>query len=403
MELKDLYTAGSDILNSVTDAVEAGDFSNLAGDIQKRVNDLTNQVKSEVDKNRAKVVRSQGSDIYAAKRPSYRRRGTYFMPTSVSTAGAVVQIVFSSIGLSIFLPALCGALLMVDFFGGAMGAFIVVVIMSIVSGLGLFGGIRKRKLIKAYKKYAEIIGDRDYVLMTELEECTGKSTKQIWKELRQLKKMGYIQNARIDDKVTTLMLTREVYNQYLETKKNQESLEKQQQAREKELDEALGDADDVKAILREGNAYLETIRDCNNEIPGEEVSSKLFRLENIMKKIFEQVEKNPESAKDLRKFMEYYLPTTTKLLRAYVDLEKQPEVDNIRKTKKEIESSLDVINDAFEQLLDDMFQDVAWDISSDISVMKTMMAQDGLVQTATSGGAMQASGGMAMQTMEEEQ
>ena len=403
MELKDLYTAGSDILNSVTDAVEAGDFSNLAGDIQKRVNDLTNQVKSEVDKNRAKVVRSQGSDIYAAKRPSYRRRGTYFMPTSVSTAGAVVQIVFSSIGLSIFLPALCGALLMMDFFGGAMGAFILVVIMSIVSGLGLFGGIRKRKLIKAYKKYAEIIGDRDYVLMTELEECTGKSTKQIWKELRQLKKMGYIQNARIDDKVTTLMLTREVYNQYLETKKNQESLEKQQQAREKELDESLGDADDVKAILREGNAYLETIRDCNNEIPGEEVSSKLFRLENIMKKIFEQVEKNPESAKDLRKFMEYYLPTTTKLLRAYVDLEKQPEVDNIRKTKKEIESSLDVINDAFEQLLDDMFQDVAWDISSDISVMKTMMAQDGLVQTATSGGAMQASGGMAMQTMEEEQ
>jgi len=403
MELKDLYTAGSDILNSVTDAVEAGDFSNLAGDIQKIVNDLTNQVKSEVDKNRAKVVRSQGSDIYAAKRPSYRRRGTYFMPTSVSTAGAVVQIVFSSIGLSIFLPALCGALLMMDFFGGAMGAFILVVIMSIVSGLGLFGGIRKRKLIKAYKKYAEIIGDRDYVLMTELEECTGKSTKQIWKELRQLKKMGYIQNARIDDKVTTLMLTREVYNQYLETKKNQESLEKQQQAREKELDEALGDADDVKAILREGNAYLETIRDCNNEIPGEEVSSKLFRLENIMKKIFEQVEKNPESAKDLRKFMEYYLPTTTKLLRAYVDLEKQPEVDNIRKTKKEIESSLDVINDAFEQLLDDMFQDVAWDISSDISVMKTMMAQDGLVQTATSGGAMQASGGMAMQTMEEEQ
>ena len=325
------------------------------------------------------------------------------MPTPVSTGGAVVQIVFSSIGLSIFLPALCGALLMMDFFGGAMGAFILVVIMSIVSGLGLFGGIRKRKLIKAYKKYAEIIGDRDYVLMTELEECTGKSTKQIWKELRQLKKMGYIQNARIDDKVTTLMLTREVYNQYLETKKNQESLEKQQQAREKELDEALGDADDVKAILREGNAYLETIRDCNNEIPGEEVSSKLFRLENIMKKIFEQVEKNPESAKDLRKFMEYYLPTTTKLLRAYVDLEKQPEVDNIRKTKKEIESSLDVINDAFEQLLDDMFQDVAWDISSDISVMKTMMAQDGLVQTATSGGAMQASGGMAMQTMEEEQ
>ena len=47
-------------------------------------------------------------------------------------------------------------------------------------------------------------------------------------------------------------------------------------------------------------------------------------------------------------------------------------------TKKEIEEAIDTINDAFENLLDSLFQDVAWDISSDISVMKTMMAQDGL-------------------------
>ena len=66
---------------------------------------------------------------------------------------------------------------------------------------------------------------------------------------------------------------------------------------------------------------------------------------------------------------------------AYIELDKQPEAgENITKTKREIEEALDTINDAFEALLDTLFQDMAWDISSDISVMKTMMSQDGLVE-----------------------
>ena len=79
--------------------------------------------------------------------------------------------------------------------------------------------------------------------------------------------------------------------------------------------------------------------------------------------------------------MNYYLPTTEKLLDAYIDLDKQPEIgENIPKTKREIEETVDTINDAFENLLDSLFEEVAWDISSDISVMKTMMEQDGLMK-----------------------
>ncbi|MBP3273872.1 MAG: 5-bromo-4-chloroindolyl phosphate hydrolysis family protein, partial [Butyrivibrio sp.] len=96
-------------------------------------------------------------------------------------------------------------------------------------------------------------------------------------------------------------------------------------------------------------------------------------------RIFAQVKKDPSSADELHKLMNYYLPTTKKLLNAYVELDKQPEVgENITQTKKEIDEAMDTINMAFESLLDSLFQDMAWDISSDISVMKTMMAQDGL-------------------------
>ena len=98
-----------------------------------------------------------------------------------------------------------------------------------------------------------------------------------------------------------------------------------------------------------------------------------------MKRIFVQVEKKPSSADELHKFMGYYLPTTTKLIKAYIDVNEQPiEGQNINETKHQIEDTLDVINQAFEKLLDSMFEDMNWDIRSDINVMKTMMAQDGL-------------------------
>ena len=131
-----------------------------------------------------------------------------------------------------------------------------------------------------------------------------------------------------------------------------------------------------------GNEYIRKVRDVNDLIPDtEEMSAKLYRLEEIMHRIFEQVQKQPASAAGLRRFMDYYLPTTEKLLDAYVELDKQPvDGDNIVKTKQEIDEAMDVINDAFENLLNSLFQDMAWDISSDISVMKTMLAQDGLTK-----------------------
>lgn len=81
--------------------------------------------------------------------------------------------------------------------------------------------------------------------------------------------------------------------------------------------------------------------------------------------------------------MEYYLPTTVKLLHAYEELDAQPiQGANILSSKKEIEDTLDTINQAFENLLDSFFQDAAWDISSDISVLQAMLAQEGLTNSA---------------------
>ena len=79
--------------------------------------------------------------------------------------------------------------------------------------------------------------------------------------------------------------------------------------------------------------------------------------------------------------MSYYLPITVKLLNAYADMDKQPvQGENIHNSKKEIEESLDTLNLAFEKLLDSIFEDTAMDVSSDISVLHTLLAQEGLTE-----------------------
>ena len=79
--------------------------------------------------------------------------------------------------------------------------------------------------------------------------------------------------------------------------------------------------------------------------------------------------------------MDYYLPTTMKLLNAYEELDKQDmQGENIKTAKQEIENTLDTINIAFENLLDSFYKETAWDVSSDISVLKTMFAQEGLTE-----------------------
>ncbi len=108
------------------------------------------------------------------------------------------------------------------------------------------------------------------------------------------------------------------------------------------------------------------------------ISQKLDRLEMIVRKIFESVKKHPEQMDEMDKFMEYYLPTTEKLVNAYKEFDALPvKGENVTTSMREIENTLDTIIHAFEQLLDDLFMDAAFDISSDISVLHTMLAREG--------------------------
>ena len=121
------------------------------------------------------------------------------------------------------------------------------------------------------------------------------------------------------------------------------------------------------------------MREANDAIPGEDISKKLTRLELIIDKIFTHVEKHPEQTDELHKFMNYYLPTTLKLLRAYVRMDAQwVDGENITSTMEGVRGILGAITDAFAKQLDNLMQGVALDISTDIVVLEGMLAQEGL-------------------------
>jgi len=135
----------------------------------------------------------------------------------------------------------------------------------------------------------------------------------------------------------------------------------------------------VDVIISEGLAYLRQIKQANDAITDEKISVQITRMEVATDKIFRYIAKHPEDAPQIHKFMNYYLPTLLKLLDSYISLNEQGiKGEHISSTIKNIEGILSTIADAFEKQLDNLFADDALDISTDIKVLETMLAQEGL-------------------------
>lgn len=225
---------------------------------------------------------------------------------------------------------------------------------------------------------------RDYSLIKDLSSATGLSDKATVKDLRKMISIGMFPEGHIDDKKTCFMLNNECYEQYLELQKGMrmKELEKQENQKQDIIQEEKDNLKpEVRKAIDEGRQFVMKIKDANIAIPGEEISRKLDRLEEVTGKIFDYVEIHPEKFSEIKKFTEYFLPTTLKLVDAYKKFDYQPvQGENISNAKKEIEETMDTINLAFENLLDGLFEDAAMDISTDISVLETMFAQEGLTE-----------------------
>lgn len=420
MDKNEWYRAGEEIRDQVQRAVDSGDFTNLGRNIGNTVNETINRTMQEVNRtvgtvgesvNRTvgavgegvnRVVNNVGNGISRAAGSMGRGAGAAPMPPQTSYAhlpqyrrpntlpdtrffqrtprGSISGVVGMCAGYSL---AGLGTLGILGAVGNSAGIAPLIASVLVFAG-GLILGIRGTRLTGRagrYKRYVDMVKDRLYCSIQEMSAKTGKSERFVIKDIKKMIQLGMFKQGRLDDKQTCLIASDEMYNQYMLTQKNYEEeqkkleIEKLAEERRQQEKERLGEAGEV---IEEGKSYVRLIRQCNDEIPGEEMSDKLDRLESLVTRIFEQVEKEPELAPELRKMLSFYLPTTKKLLEAYRDLDgQQLELSNIAQTKREIENAVDNINEAFEKFLDELFREKAWDIQSDISALHTILKQDG--------------------------
>ncbi|MCX4338238.1 MAG: 5-bromo-4-chloroindolyl phosphate hydrolysis family protein [Lachnospiraceae bacterium] len=421
MDRNEWYRAGEEIRDQVQQAVDTGNFTNLGKNIGDTVNETINRTMQEVNRtmgtvgesvNRTvgavgegvnRVVNNVGNGIsraagglgggnagntYMQRQTPYAHLPQYRKPNTRpdtrlfqrTPKGSVSGVVGMCVGYSV---AGLGALAVLGAIVDSAGvASLVASGLFIAAGLGIgIRGTRVTGRAERYKRYVEMVKDRLYCPIREIADKTGKSERFVISDIKKMLQLGMFKQGRLDEKETCLIASDAMYNQYMLTQKNYEEeqkkleIEKMAEERRQQEKERLGEAGEV---IEEGKSYVRLIRQCNNEIPGEEMSDKLDRLEILVTRIFEQVEKEPELAPELRKMLSFYLPTTKKLLEAYRDLDRQQlDLSNVEQTKREIENAVDNINEAFEKFLDELFREKAWDIQSDISALHTILKQDG--------------------------
>lgn len=284
--------------------------------------------------------------------------------------------------------------------GGVIGSGIVALVgglgtvFSVMGSLALVGlgsgiwlltnGIGSIKRVSRYEKYLKALGSKTHCELNRLAQAVGKSPKFVRKELKGMIDEGLFLEGHLDEEENSLITSDESYVHYLETKQKQ-AVKQQEQVVETKRAQDAADAKKLDAqaqeVLNRGNEFIRQIRRCNDAIPGQEISDKISRMETLVRKIFDRVQTHPEVVSELKKLMDYYLPMTIKLLNAYADMDAQPiQGENIQASKREIEATLDTLNSAFEKLLDSIFKATALDVSSDITVLQTLLAQEGLTE-----------------------
>ena len=139
---------------------------------------------------------------------------------------------------------------------------------------------------------------------------------------------------------------------------------------------------DVDALINAGRRQLDSLKTADAAIENADISAKLARMNAAGEEIFNLLERDPKQLAAVRKFMNYYLPTTEKLIHSYrLMMDSNAKGDNMTQAMASIENSLGMIADAFEKQLDNLHRDRTLDIETDIDVLETMMTSDGLIHT----------------------
>lgn len=405
---------GEEIKQTIQDAIDTKDYSRLNQMVSDTVNHAMDCVSAGIKNGGWYRDPKTGQPLYGNKKNTGSRSGAenqgyrpnqeskmsemrnysqnrpvpvtprYLKGTSVKIGGtflAATGAVFGLTSVIFLIITLIGSL--ITAFDVVSGLIIGIFAVAFISfAVMTYVGVDMVRTVGRFRQYVSVLRDREFCDIKEIASATGRDVRKVLKDVKKMITKGWFCQGHLDEKESCLMVSEDAWNQYTALMEDMKQRKAEEQAAQKKMREEYDRlSPEVQKIVQAGDEYVRRIKAANDAIPGEVISAKISRMELLVDRIFDRVEQNPDSVNDMRRMMDYYLPTTMKLLEAYEELDAQPvQGENIISSKKEIEDTIDTLNIAFEKLLDSLFQDTAWDVSSDISVLHTMLAQEGLTE-----------------------
>ena len=223
----------------------------------------------------------------------------------------------------------------------------------------LVAGQRMKRRSARVARYLAVMGERGYISVEELCTVTGKSRKKIESDLDYMVEKGLLgTGAYLDSGRGIFFRSADAFADYANATAKKENVTP------KEANEGYAGA-------------LRAIRSANDRIADAVLSEKIDHLETVAGKIFREVEEHPEKQQQAATFLNYYLPTTLKLLDSYAKFEEAGiEGENLSRAQERIEETMDALIKGFDKQLDDLYRNEAMDIDSDIRVMENMLRRD---------------------------
>ena len=199
-----------------------------------------------------------------------------------------------------------------------------------------------------------------------LADLTHQKKKKTLKQLKKCIRKGWL-NAWLDEKTETVYLTAEDYRAAQERPEPQPAPAQPEQGENAETPLNLETARRFAKVLEQEQQLMQDAQG----------AEELAHMQKTTEAICDWLETHPESLPKARRFAEYYIPTTLKLLHTYNDVQGQ-KGDNAESIRRDIAGILHTLNQAYSNLYDNLLSDVALDVSSEIAALQGMLANDGL-------------------------
>ena len=352
--------------NSLNKAISDMDFSDISDKLKNSLDNFIDRTMAFVNyrPNNKPVLQTKNPQVCAQNLPEKSKAG-------LLKAGSIFSfIVTFASGLSVF--------------DGGPDMF-TDLIMAIAFGImGVFSWKKFKEIdmiSKDYTRFLRELGHNTVIPIRDLASSVQKSEEDTIKELMYMMNKGYFKQARIVENDSLFLLDIPTFKLYKDQKNQMPNLSYEEKKQIENDAHKNVNIEKAENIIQIASKEINSINLDISRIKSRSFLEKVIEIKKNIENIVNIIKRYPDKAYALDKFMDYYLPTTVKLIDAYAEYEiiesKDPKIKN---SLFEIESSIETINQAFGKIQLELMEDRTMDIKTDIDTMKLLLNQEGYLE-----------------------